>query len=66
MIWALMVSPLSQRWLIFTNLGQGLSQKVVFFLLFEPILRTGSFDEMLPISNKKSGFFGCSVFSQFC
>ena len=28
-----------KKWLIFTNLGQGLSQKVGFFLLFEPILQ---------------------------
>ena len=32
-----------KMWLIFTNLGQGLSQKVVFFLIFESILRIGSF-----------------------
>ena len=38
MIWGLMVLPL---WLTSTNLGQGLSQKVGFFLIFEPILRAG-------------------------
>ena len=54
-----------KKWLIFTNLGQGLSQKVGFLLIYEPILRAGFFDKMLALSNKKStfvlvsGFFGC-------
>ena len=41
---------------MFTNLGQGLSQKVGFFLIFEPILRACLFDNMLALSNKKSTF----------
>ena len=45
----LMVSPLSQTMAIFTNLGQGLSQKVAFFLLFGPTLRAGFLDKMLPL-----------------
>ena len=55
----------------FTNLGQGLSKKVGFFLIFEPVLRAGFFDKMLALSNKKlifvlvSGFLA-AVFSQFC
>ena len=36
-----MVPTLSQKWPISTNLGQGLSQKVGFFLIFEAILRAG-------------------------
>ena len=56
MIWGLMAPPLSKKWLIFTNLGQGLSQKVVFFLIFELILRAGFFDKLLALSNKKSTF----------
>ena len=69
MIWGLMVPPLSQKWLISTNLGQGLSQEVGFLLIFEPILRAGFFDKMLALSNKKStfllvsGFFGCCIFT---
>ena len=54
-----MVPP---KWLIFTNLGQGLSQKVGFFLIFEPILRAGFFDKMLALSNKKSTFVLVSGF----
>ena len=60
---------LSQKWLIFTNLGQSLSQKVDFPLIFEPILRAGFFDKMLALSNKKSifvfvsGFLGCCIFT---
>ena len=54
-----------------TNLGQGLPQKVGFFLIFEPILRAWFFDKMLVLSNKKStfvlasGFFGCCIFFNF-
>ena len=69
MIWGLMVSSLSKKWLISTNLGRGLSQKVGFFLSFEPILRTGFFDRMFALSHKKStfvlvsGFYGCCIFT---
>ena len=71
MIWGSMVPPLSQKVAIFTSFGQGLSSKVGFFLLFQPILQAGLFDKMLALSNKKStfvhisGFFGCCI-SQFC
>ena len=41
MIWGLVVPPLSQNWLIFTDLGQGLSQKVGYFLVFKSTLRAG-------------------------
>ena len=64
-----MVPTLSQKRAIFTNSGQGLSQKVRAFLLFELILRAGFFDKMLPLSSKKStfvlvsGFFGCCIFT---
>ena len=34
MMWGLMVLC-PKNWIIFTNLGQGLSQKVCFFLIFE-------------------------------
>ena len=66
-----MVPPLFQKWLILTNLGQGLSKKAGFFLIFEPILRAGFSDKMLGISNKKSTFTLASGFldvvvSQFC
>ena len=69
MIWGLMISPLSQKWLIFTDLGQDLSQKVGVFLIFEPSLRAGFSDNMLVLLNKKStfvlvsGFFGCCIFT---
>ena len=69
MIWGSMVPPLSQKWLFFTNFGQGLSSKVGFFLFFWPILRAGFFDKMLALSNKKStfvlisGFFDCCIFT---
>ena len=70
MIWGLMVLPLStfcpKKWLIFTNLRQGLSQKVGFFLILEPILRVGIFDELLALSNKKSTFVLVSGFSDCC
>ena len=58
-----------KKWLFFTNLGQGLSSKVGFFLIFYPILGDGFFDKMLALSNKKttfvlvSGFFGCCIFT---
>ena len=32
-----------KKWLFFTNLGQGMSQKVGFLLLCEPILGAGFF-----------------------
>ena len=32
-----------QKWLIFTNLGQCLSKKVGYFLIFEPCLLAGFF-----------------------
>ena len=38
MICKLIVPLLSQKGDIFTNLGQGLSQQVGFFFIFEPIL----------------------------
>ena len=71
MIWGSMVPPLSQKWLFFTNFGQGLPSKAGFFLIFLRILRAGFFDKMLALSNKKStfvlisGFFGFCI-SQFC
>ena len=63
------VPPLITKVVFITNSGQGLSQKVGFFLLFEPILRAGFFNQMLALSNKKStfvlvsGFFGCCIFT---
>ena len=45
-----------KKWLIFTEFCQGLSQKVIFFLIFEPILRASFFDKMLALSYKKSTF----------
>ena len=69
MIWELLVTPLSKKGFIFTNLGQGLSKKFRFFFTFEPILSAGFFDKMLALSIKKStvvfvaGFFGCCIFT---
>ena len=69
MIWGLMVPSLSQKVANFYYLGQCLSQKVGFFLIFEPILRAGFFDKMLALSNKKStivlvsGFLCCCIFT---
>ena len=39
---------------LFTNLGEGLSKKVGFLLVFEQIVRF--LDKMLALSNKKSTF----------
>ena len=56
-----------KKWLISANLGQGLSKKVNFFLIFERILGGGFFDKMWALSNKQStfvlvsGFFGCCI-----
>ena len=69
MIWGLMVPLLSQKGLIFIYLGQGLSQKVGFLLIFEAILRAGLFEKNVGSLNKNSIFvfvFGFVVFSQFC
>ena len=69
MIRGSIVPPLSQKWLFFTNFGQGLSSKVGFFLIFWPIVQAGFFDKMLALSNKKStfvlisGLFGCCIFT---
>ena len=69
MIWTLMVPPLSQKVAFFANLGQGLSQKVGFFLIFQQIVQPGFLDKMLALSNKKctfvlvSGFFGRCIFT---
>ena len=70
-MWRLMVPPLSQKWIIFTNLGQGLSQKVDFFLIFEPILPADFFLQNVGSFKQKSTFVLVSgllaaVFSQFC
>ena len=55
-----------KKWLIFTDLGQGLSQKVYFFLIFYAILRAVFwcvfFDKMLALSTKKSTVVLVSVF----
>ena len=58
-----MVPPLSQKWLIFSNLGHSLSKKFGFFFTFEPCLLVGFFDKMLALSNKKSTFVFVSDFS---
>ena len=55
-IWGLMVHLCPKKWLIFTNLGQGFSQKVGSFLFFKPISRVCFFDNMLALSNRKSSF----------
>ena len=67
MIWGLMVSPLSQKWLIVTNLDHGLSRNVGFFFISEPILRAGFFNKMLALSPLSLFLaFLTAVFSQFC
>ena len=71
LIWKLMVPPVSQKVAIFTNLGQGLSETVVFFLRFEPFLLAGFSDKTLSLSNQKSTFvlvsgFLAVLFSQYC
>ena len=63
--------PLSQKWLIFTNLGQGLSEKLCFFLIFYPILGAGFLTKcyLFQTRNPPLSFFLASVavvFSQFC
>ena len=71
MIWGSMVPPLSQKVAIFYQLGQGLSSKVGFFLIFYPILRAVFSEKMLALSNKKStivlvsGFFWLLYFHSF-
>ena len=54
MLWKLMVPSFKRQFI--TNLGQGLSQEVSFFFLFQTILWADLSDKMLPISNKKSTF----------
>ena len=55
-----------KKWLL-SKLGQGLSQKVGLFLIFEPILWAGFFEKMLALLNKKftfvlvSGIFDCCI-----
>ena len=68
-----MVPPLSQEVAFFTDLGQRLSRKVGFFLIFEHIIRISFSDKMLTLSNKKShgihvlvSCFLETVLSQFC
>ena len=62
MIWRLMVLPLSQKVVNFTNLGQGLSQNAIFFLIFEPNLQAFFFDKVLAFLDKKSTFILVSCF----
>ena len=51
------------------NFGQGLSQKVAFFFIFEQVVQPVFLDKMLALSNKKpafllvSGFSGCCIFT---
>ena len=60
-----------KKWLIFTSLGQGLSQKVGLFLIFDPILQAGFltkcwfFQSRNPPSSLFLAFL-VVVFSQFC
>ena len=68
MIWGLMVPSLSQKVANFTNLGQCLSQKVVFFLNFESILQAGFFDKcwLFQTGNHLCPcfwLFGCCIFT---
>ena len=69
MIWRLIVPLLSKNWLILTNLGQSLSQKVGCVIIVEPILPAGFLHKILAVSNKKSTFviasgcLGCCVFT---
>ena len=60
-----------KQWLVFTNLGQSLSQKVGFFLFFSQFYELAFLDKILFLSNKKSTFvlvsgFLAVVFLQFC
>ena len=41
---------------MFTNSSQGLSRKVRFFIMFEPILLARFFEKVLALSNKKFTF----------
>ena len=61
----------AQKWLFFSNLGKGLSQKVGFFFIFYSILEDSFLDKMLALSNNKSTFvlvysFLTVVLSQVC
>ena len=53
----------------FTNFGQGLSSKVVFFLIFSQFYELAFWTKCFLFSNKKStfvlisGFFGCCIFA---
>ena len=60
-----------KKWLIFTNLGQRLSQKVGFFLLFEPILLAGFLTKCCHFHTRNPSLtlFPAAfavVFSKFC
>ena len=50
----------------FTNLGQGLSQKISFFLIFEQTVRLGFLDKMSALLNQKSTFVLVSSFFGRC
>ena len=59
MIWGLMVPPLSQ-------IEVKVCLKRFSFLIFEPVLRAGLFDQILALSSKKSTFVLVSSFSDCC
>ena len=70
MLWGLMVLC-PKKWLIFTNLGQGLSQKLGFFIVFEPILRAGFLTKCWLFQTRNPPLFlflafMAVVFTQFC
>ena len=71
MIWGLMIPPLTKKLANFYQFKSRSVSKVVFFLIFEPILRAGFFDKMLGLSSKTSTFvlvsgLSAALFSQFC
>ena len=69
MIWGSMVPPLSQKVVIFYQLLSRFVLKSWLFLNFFANFKSGFFDKMLALSNKKStfvlvsGFFGCFIFT---
>ena len=65
-----MVPPLSEKkWLFFTKLGKRVSEKVGFYLLFEPILGGGFLDQIIASFKQKIHLFlcvwlfGCCIFT---
>ena len=71
MIWGFMVPPLSQKRLIFDNLGQGFSQKLAFSQFLSQFYELAFLTKCWLFQTRNPPFslflaFLAVVFSQFC